>query len=934
MIRRVSIVIFILVAAAVLGWKYFLGPDPAEILAAIEVPPSPELSAEAALSAFATAPGFRVEMVASEPMVVDPVAMDWDDEGRLYVVEMRGFMPDIDGRGESEPVGRVVVLEDLDGDGRMDRSDVFLDGLVMPRAVAVLPEGVLVGEPPHLWLCRDTDGDRRCDVRERLGDYGAGDGNPEHKENGLLAGLDGWIYNAKSNRRFLLAGARLEVARTIDRGQWGIDQDDSGRLYYNHNSAFLFGDVVVAEYSMRQPRSAVERAMPGINIPMSSGEKVFGTRVAPGLNRAYLAGTLRADGRQRGPTGVSGLAIQRGDQYGEEYRGHAFVPEAAGAVVAHFAVEREGNSLHGEHRLYDDSTFGKREFLASTDERFRPVDAKVGPDGAIWIIDMYRGVIQHTHFVSEYLREYVEQHGLGEPGATGRIWRIVREDQPIARRPPPLRDLDQQLAALDHTNGWVRDRAQRRIAYESLPSAVEALRRLDDFGTLGRRHALWALDRMEALDLATWRRTLADEDPEIRRIGLRVGESLMADYGADIHEGISPLLEDPDPAVRLQALYSLGSLPLAVRPLQTLLDAGQNGDAFERQAAISGLAGFEDAALEQELRRTRGQDNESNRDWIATLAAAAHLAAQQHASAAKAEARVLDLILSLDESWQFVAMLDGIADAQRLPGTRRVELASRHAIFDPSRATNKDAVAALGRMRRHFTWPGDPRPGGARALTQAEGERFEAGRALFSASCAACHGPHGQGQPGLAPSLVGSPWVRDADAWLVRIALHGLTGPVRIDDVTWDLSMPGHGHDSRFDDEGLSGVLTYLRRAWGHADEPVSPTTVAQIRAQTKSRGLPFTIDELVALTVEHRLDRYVGKYNVPVVGIGLEISREGPRLMVGRGDGPKGEMEEVGDGVFTAPGLMIQFEADASGRVGGASVDYEGTAFPVAKEE
>jgi glucose/arabinose dehydrogenase len=292
--------------------------------------------------------------------------MDWDDEGRLYVVEMRGFMPDVDGAGEGEPLGRVVVLEDRDGDGRMDHSHVFLDGLVLPRAVVVLPEGVLVGAPPDLWLCQvgtapgASVDESVCADKARLTHYAKGRHDPEHLENGLLAGVDGWIYNAKSNRRFRLEGDALQVEETVFRGQWGIAQDDEGRLFHSHNSAFLYGDAIPGEYAMRQPGTASNPQKPGIAVALAEGAEVFGIRVAPGLNRAYLRGSLRADGRQLAPTGVSGLAIQRGDQYGPEFVGDAFVPEAAGQVVAHFAVERAGVALRAEHRIYPDPDYGQR----------------------------------------------------------------------------------------------------------------------------------------------------------------------------------------------------------------------------------------------------------------------------------------------------------------------------------------------------------------------------------------------------------------------------------------------------------------------------------------------------------------------------------------------------------------------------------------------
>ncbi len=911
--------------AAAVAWRWLMGPAPEAILANIEVPPAPVLSPPEELATFRVAPGFRVELVAAEPLVVDPVAIDWDDQGRLYVVEMRGFMPDIDGRDEEKPVGRVVVLEDTDADGRMDRSEVFLDELVMPRAIAVLPEGVLVGEPPHLWLCRSQGAQPRCDEKTRLTSY-AVEGNPEHQENGLLPGLDGWIYNAKSERRFRLDGDTLEIQPTAFRGQWGIAQDDAGRVFYNHNSGFLYGDAIPADYALRQAATAAAVPKPGVNVELAAGELVHGVRVAPGLNRAYLQGTLRADGRQAGPTGVSGLAIQRGDQYGPELVGHAFVPEAAGASVLHFAVTRDGIALGAEHRLYPDDEWGEREFLASTDERFRPVDAEVGPDGAIWVIDMYRGVIQHAEYVSDHLRAYVEEHGLAPPGATGRIWRIVRDDRPLLRETPPLGTLEEQLAGLDHPNGWVRDRAQRRLAFRGGPDVIAALRGLERFGPLGRRHALWALDRLGAVDPATWRRALADADPVLRQIALRTGEALLAD--PDVRAAVAERRSDPDDAVRLQALHSLGEAPVASRPVAALLEAGRRGDALTRQAAVSGLGGFELAALEGELAR-----GDAPEEWIEQLAAAAQLAAHAAPDPAAAVALLLDLVDGLSGEEAAVGVLEGIALAQRSPASRRVELEAPHRLFDEEREFPDRIAAQLRRLRRHFTWPGDPQPGGARPLTAEEETRREAGRTLYAQSCATCHGAEGRGNAGLAPSLVSSPWVRDADAWLVRITLDGLTGPLRIDGGDWNLTMPGHRHDPRFADDGLAGVLTHLRRAWGHAGEPVTPETVARIRAETEGRGVPWTVAELLALPVEHRLDRYAGLYGIPLVGIQLEVGRKDHALTIGQGGGPSGSLTEVGDGLFVAEGMAIQFEEDDEGRIDGASVVRDGTTFPISRE-
>ena len=931
-------VVLILVLGVAIAFLWLSPPDPTKVLAAIERPPSPVLSPEQALSSFRIADGFRVELVAAEPLVVDPVAMDFDDEGRLYVVEMRGFMPDIEGNGEELPVGRVVVLEDVDGDGQMDSSRVFAKGLVLPRAIAVLPEGVLIGEPPGLFLCRDTTGDGVCDEKTKLGDYAKEGTNVEHQENGLLPGLDGWLYNAKSSRRLRFDGSAqvLQTSVTPFRGQWGIAQDDEGLLYYNHNSGFLYGELFPGEYVMRQPGTAARPSPPGLNVPLADGEKVWGIRVAPGLNRAYASGTLRADGRQNGPTAVSGLVIQRGDQFGPEYRGDAFVPESAGSAVAHFSITRSGNSLGANHQLQDDSEWGQREFLASADERFRPVDAKVGPDGAVWVIDMYRGVIQHAHYVSDYLRDYVEKNDLVAPGAYGRIWRIVREDRNISRRAPSLNTAEDRIAALDHPNGWVRDRAQRALVHDANPSTSTLLGSLGAATALGRVHSLWTLSGLGTLELSTAAEALGDADPRVRRAALRTGELVFAEgeLASRFLSLVLKTLDDLDPAVRLQAIHTAGAFSRESLPLAKLIEVGFAGDEVTRQAVLSGLAGLEADALEQSIEiASQASAGNAGAEWLGELAAVVHRAAQQRADGADRVEGLFDQI-EYAPAYAQVAMLQAIAEGQRTPGALRVELKQAHSMFSAEAKHGADVAAALAAVRPHITWPGDLRPGGARALTEEEESSRKRGESLYAASCAGCHGMTGTGQSGLAPSLVGSSWIRDTDDWIVRIALHGLTGPLSIDGEEWNLTMPGHGRDPRFDDAGLASVVTYLRRAWGHGEDPVDEQVVADIRAAESERLAPWTVSELLAVPVTHRLDRYTGEYKVPLVPVTLVVERRGAMLMAGRGDGEMAELTELGVHAFSGSGLLMIFDTSEEGQIRGASVEFEGSSFPVSRVE
>ncbi|MCP4903469.1 MAG: c-type cytochrome [bacterium] len=938
-VKRAFWIVFALASTGILAWGLLRPPDPAKILAAIDLPPSPVLGPEEELASFRLAPGFRAELVAAEPLVVDPVAMDWDDRGRLFVVEMRGFMPNIDGEGEDQPSGRVVVLEDLDGDGRMDESRVFLDELVLPRAIAVLPEGVLIGVPPDLLLCRDTNGDLRCadDERSRVLDYAVEAGNVEHRENALLPGLDGWIYNAKSARRFRLSQGRIEVASSVFRGQWGIAQDDDGRLYYNHNSGFLYVDLFPAEYTLRQPATAAAIEKAGINVDLAPDERVFGVRVAPGLNRAYQAGTLRRDGRQDGPTAVSGLVIQRGHQFGDTFKGDAFVPESAGSAVAHFAVEdgAEGLGLRATHRLYPDKDYARREFLASTDERFRPVDAKVGPDGAIWIIDMYRGVIQHAHYVSAYLREYVDEHDLAPPGATGRIWRLIREDRPLERTPPALEGLADQLAGLDHPNGWVRDRAQRRLVHNHDANALPALRRLSDFSPLGQRHILWTLAQRNELDLESWRTGLASGDPKTRRLALRLGEDLLRQIpgAADaIRREAVRTLEDIDPRVRLQSLHTLGTLPIEARPFEVLLERSRTGNTLERQAALSSLAGLEERSLDSVLATTTGSDTA----WTRAIATAAFAQIQTKRNGVRAIVGFLDRIVTLRtrpaDAATTMALLEGIYTAQQLPGSERIVLERAHPLFESE--TSSKLGEAILRVRRGFTWEGDPSPGGARPLDEEEENLRTRGAELYAMTCATCHGAKGRGSAGLAPPLAKSRWVRDADEWLVRIALQGVRGPISVRGKTWNASMPGHGHDPRFDDEGLAGLLTFLRRAWGHGDRPVAPRTVSRIRNATLDHPEAWTTAELLALPIEHRLDRYVGVYRIPIVGIELSITRSESHLEIGRAQGARAPMTEIGDGLFMGEGMQIRFDPTGSEPARSAHVQFGSDSIEVSRSD
>ena len=475
-------------------------------------PPAPNLSAAEELKTFALQPGYSIELVASEPQVQDPVAISFDADGRMWVCEMRGYMPDVYAHNEDAAIGRISVLEDTHGDGHYDKATVFLDNLYLPRAVSPVGDGVLVASPPHLWFCRDTKGDLQCDDKvEVYAKYGLGR-DPEYGDNGLLWARDNWIYSATSHIRFRYHGAgKFENSPTANRGQWGITQDDVGRLYFNYNSDQLRGDMIPTEYLSRNPNYKPN----GGNWRVETDQTTWSSRPNPGINRGYEPGNLR-NGRLATVTATCGPTIFRGTVLGDDAYGNAFIPEPAGNIVMR-KILTETNGIVKSSGVYyqPDKNHPKLEFLTSSDERFRPVNAFTGPDGALYIVDLYRGVIQHKTYVTPYLRHQVFERELEQPLHEGRIWRIVKKGATLVPAPKMSKETAPQLVArLSDRNGWIRDTAQRLLVERKDPASVAPLEILvkSSGNPLARLDALWTLAGMEKLNPEMLLAALNDTD--------------------------------------------------------------------------------------------------------------------------------------------------------------------------------------------------------------------------------------------------------------------------------------------------------------------------------------------------------------------------------------------------------------------------------------
>ena len=767
----------------------------------IKIPPSPVVPPEKALETFRIVPGFRIELVASEPLVEDPVQIAFDEEGRLWVAEMRGFMPNLERRGERDPVGKIAVLEDTDGDGRMDRRTVFLDGLVLPRAIGLASGGVLVAEPPRLWFCRDTDGDLICDQKEVVDpDYATARGNPEHLPNGLLLAIDNWIYNGESRARYRRIDGEWVRAQTLFRGQWGMTQDDLGRLYYNINYELLRGDRVPVYHPEAHAKESEHT-----NVLLAGEGPVWPIRVCAGVNRGYRKVTLRPDGTLRIVVSACAPLVYRGDQFPEEFRGDVFICEPAGNLIKRLVLEeRDGKVVARD-------PYEKREFLASTDERFRPSNLCLGPDGCLYVADFYRGIIQHGQYMTSFLRKQILSRALDAPVGLGRIYRIVSTAAPSKKAPPLSKQPAARVRELSHPNGWRRDAAQRVLVARGDLSIVPALRQVATAGTSprGRLHALFTLEGLGQLDAATIEKAVKDAE-----ISVREAAALLKEGGA-----VDPI-----------DLLVFAAVKDAALPEDRLAKvAGRELDFIERAMAYPA---WEERKEDREalLRRlAAGAIREGNPGRVAAL---------------------LDLIAVQAQAarWRQKALLEGMNGARPRESLR---LPARSASLVKLAYAEDEAVRSEARKTLAWTtWAGkkerEPAPPSAPRLDEEERARFARGRKLFTSSCSVCHQLSGLGEAGKGPPLVDSEWVLGSEQRIIRILLHGLMGPVTVRGKTYPgVEMPALMNMSS---EEIAAVLTYIRREWGHQAAPVNPAAVRAIAEKTEDREEPWTAKELLRI--------------------------------------------------------------------------------------
>ena len=685
-----------------------------------------------ALATFTVKSGFRIELTAAEPFVTDPVAMAFDENSRLFVVEMIGYSEHRDDR-----LGQVRLLEDENGDGRYDRSTIYAGDLAWPTAIVCHDGGVFIGATPDILFLKDTDGDQKADER-RVIFTGIGDGvnrlNMQSLMNSFRWGHDNRIHGTASGTpgKVRVVGKPERGTVTFRRGdfsfdprvldfrlesggaQHGMDFDAAGRKFVCSNSHHIQQVMYERRYARVNPNFSPPS--PVVDIPVD-GASATVFRLSP--DEAWrvirtrwrvakqVSGPVEGGGRPSGYfTAATGVTIYDGHAWPSAFSGDAFIADAGSNLVHRKKLLRHRIQFTAERP--DDER--DREFLASTDNWFRPVQMEVGPDGALYIADMYREVIEHPWSLPHGIKQHID---LDSGNDRGRIYRVVPENfvQPQLPRLAQA-TLAELVETLDHPNGWHRNTAARLLYERQNQTTVEPLRRLAKRGKTAparmvANYSLAALGALKSNDLVL---ALSDESPIVRAHAIRLAEDFLpklqpgvagqsAVFDSPLAAGLRRLANDPDALVRYQLGWSLG------------------------EVRIPGKA----VALSKLLRHSAGDRWQQVAALNAATASHAEIIGSLNADEAFARSKI---------GSQIVTQLETMA-AGRLAKVSAGSAGEYQAqVFKPKTKTNPDRAKAIEQFR-----PALDRRGSAIA-----------GKATFEQRCAACHQLGGVGRA-IGPDL-------------------------------------------------------------------------------------------------------------------------------------------------------------------------------------
>ena len=587
----------------------------------LPLPKSPQES----LRSMELLPGYRIELMAAEPLVADPVAFEWDAGGRLWVAEMADYPLGLDGRGQRG--GRVRWLEDRDGDGVYDHSAVFLDGLAFPNGVMPWRDGVLISATPDILFARDTDGDGRAD-ESRVLFTGFREGNQQHRMNGFEYGLDNWVYGANGDsggivtspgsgrslnirgRDFRFRPDTLAFQTQTGQTQYGRRRDDWGNWFGNNNPSLGWHYTQPEHYLRRNPHFIAPSPRKSLGN-YDRSHQING--ISRPLQRFNGVGTFQHI------TAANSPAPYRDDLFGEQSARHLFISAPAYNVVRRELLQPSGVSFTSSRPEGADGP----EFLASRDAWFRPITLRTGPDGALWIADFYRLVLEHPQWIPNDVEQRID---LRSGSDRGRIYRVYRD----GTNPRPIPNLAakttaQLVGALDSPGGWARDTAQQLLLHRGDPKTAQPLAKLlqTSANPKARLHALCTLDGLGQLRTEHAVAGMRDPHPGVREHAVRVSEPLLrSGQGDALAQALRRLADDPKIRVRRQLAFSLGewNSPAAGELLGRL--ASRAGGEPELQTAIASSAvGHSVPILDQLF--AGSQDAENQRLMAAMLRLAA-----------------------------------------------------------------------------------------------------------------------------------------------------------------------------------------------------------------------------------------------------------------------------------------------------------------------
>ena len=529
-------------------------------------------------------PGFTVELVASEPLVLDPIAFEWGADGKLWVVEMGDYPRGIDGKGK--PGGVIRFLEDTNGDGLYDKSTVFLEGVGFPTGIMPWRKGVIVSAAPEIFYAEDTDGDGKADVHRTIL-TGFEEGNQQHRVNGFDYGLDNWLYGANGDsggKISPVAGLSRKVSQpsgilvpvnlsghdlrfepddglfetVAGQTQYGRHRDDWGNWFGNNNPTWVWHFYLPEHYLARNPHLAVRTTRQILaNYP-------DGTRCFPSSRTMQR---FNDPGQANHVTSGNSPTPYRDDLFGPDLATSIFVSEPVHNLVHREVLEPDGVTFQS-HRAEGER---ETEFLRSSDGWFRPTMLKTGPDGALYIADMYRLVIEHPEWITPAIQQRLD---LRAGADQGRIYRVYPKGAAL-RKIPRLDKLDMAglVAALDSPNGWQRDTAQRLLLHAGDKAAQAPLRKLvqDSVRPKVRLQALWTLHGLGLLTPELVMAGLKDPHASVREQAIQLSEPFLPsapaaeDAAARLPrlsvaqlERLLGLVNDPDAHVRQQLAFTLG----------------------------------------------------------------------------------------------------------------------------------------------------------------------------------------------------------------------------------------------------------------------------------------------------------------------------------------------------------------------------------------